>query len=172
MIEILRNRRSVRSFLHKQVEQEKIEIIIESALRSPTSRNLKPTEFILVKERETLELLGKVKAHGAEFLKNANFAVVVIADTLKSDTCIEDASIASIVMQLTAEGLGLGSCWAQIRLRFDENGVSAEDNVRKILKVPENYLVESIIGFGYPKYKPKSIPLEDLSFDKVRKEKF
>lgn len=172
MINILRSRRSVRNFLKKQVEQEKIEIIIESALRAPTSRNLKPTEFILITEKETLNLLSTAKAHGAEFLKNVSFAVVVVADTLKSDTCIEDASIASITMQLTAESLGLGSCWAQIRLRFDKNGIIAEENVRKILNIPQNYMVESVIGFGYPASKPKAIPFAQLDFHRIHESKF
>lgn len=172
MINILKNRRSVRNFLKKQVEQEKIDIIIESALRAPTSRNLKPTEFILIREKETLSLLSTTKAHGAEFLKNANFAIAVFADTVKSDTCIEDASIASIIMQLTAESLELGSCWAQIRLRFDKNGIIAEENVRKILNIPQNYIVESVIGFGYPAYKPKPIHFDQLDFHRIHENKF
>jgi len=167
MIEILRNRRSVRSFLNKEVEEEKINILLEAALRAPTSRNLNPTHFILVKDKETLKKLSAVKSHGAAFLSNANIAIVVIGDTQKSDTCIEDCSIASIIIQLTAESLSLGSCWAQIRLRYDNENRLAEDNVRKILNIPPHFLVESIIGIGYPANKPKPIKYEELDQSRI-----
>ena len=101
MIEILRNRRSVRNFLNKDIEKEKLDILLEAALRAPTSRNLNPTNFILVKDREILKKLSTAKSHGAGFLANANIAIAVIGDTQKSDTCIEDCSIASIIIQLT-----------------------------------------------------------------------
>lgn len=162
MIEILRNRRSVRNFLNKDIEKEKLDILLEAALRAPTSRNLNPTNFILVKDREILKKLSTAKSHGAGFLANANIAIAVIGDTQKSDTCIEDCSIASIIIQLTAESLNLGSCWAQIRLRYDNKNCLAEDNVRKILNIPSHFLVESIIGIGYPANKPKPIKYEDL----------
>lgn len=55
---------------------------------------------------------------GAAFLADAAMAVVVMADPLASDVWIEDASIASIMIQLQAEDLGLGSCWIQVRERL------------------------------------------------------
>lgn len=167
MIEILRNRRSVRNFLNKDIEKEKLDILLEAALRAPTSRNLNPTNFILVKDREILKKLSTAKSHGAGFLANANIAIAVIGDTQKSDTCIEDCSIASIIIQLTAESLNLGSCWAQIRLRYDNKNCLAEDNARKILNIPSHFLVESIIGIGYPANKPKPIKYEDLDQSRI-----
>lgn len=172
MIEILRKRRSVRSFLKKDVEDEKIEILKESLLRAPTSRNINPTEFILVKDKQTLQSLSKVKAHGAEFLAKCNMAFVIIGDTSKSDTCIEDCSIASIILQLVAESLELGSCWAQIRLRYDNDKKPAEENVRKILNIPDKYLIESIIGIGYAASKPKPIEYSKLQQNRIHEEKF
>jgi len=172
MIEILRKRRSVRSFLKKDIEEEKIAILKEALLRAPTSRNINPTEFILVRDQNTLQKLSKVKAHGAEFLAKSNIAFVIIGDTAKSDTCIEDCSIASIILQLAAESLGLGSCWAQIRLRYDNNKKLAEENVREILNIPDNYLVESIIGIGYPANKPKPIDYSMLQQKRIHEESF
>jgi hypothetical protein len=54
-----------------------------------------------------LQKLSTAKVHGAGFLSNANIAIAVIGDTEKSDTCIEDCSIAAIIIQLTAESLNL-----------------------------------------------------------------
>ena len=64
-----------------------------------------------------LAKLSVCKPAGAAFLKDCALAVVVLANVMESDVWVEDASIASIYMQLQAEDLGLGSCWCQIRIR-------------------------------------------------------
>ena len=70
--------------------------------------------------------LAKSKQHGSEFLKNAPLAIVICADSTKSDVWVEDCSIAAIIIQLTALSLGLGSCWAQIRDRQHDYEITAE----------------------------------------------
>jgi nitroreductase len=75
---------------------------------------------------------------------------VVCADAGKSDTWIEDCSIASILLQLTAQSLGLGSCWVQIRGRDHADGTPAEEHIRKLLGLRENLAVESIMSIRYP----------------------
>jgi len=112
MIELLRKRRSIRKFLPEKVTPEHIDIIIEAALRAPSSRGINPWEFILVDDPEKLSKLATSKQHGSEFLENAPLAIVVCADSTKSDVWVEDCSIAAIIIQLTAWSLGLGSCWA------------------------------------------------------------
>jgi nitroreductase len=172
MIDILRKRRSVRNFLDKEVEEEKVQLLLEAVLRAPTSRDINPTEFILIKDKKMLQELSTVKAHGAGFLGNANIAIAVIGDTEKSDTCIEDCSIAAIIIQLTAESLNLGSCWAQIRLRKDRQNNLAEDNVRGLLNIPSHFLVECIIGIGYPANRPTPIKYEDLDKKRLHFERY
>ena len=54
MIELLRNRRSIRQYLDRPIEPEKIERLKEAALRAPSSRNIDPWEFIFVDDRELL----------------------------------------------------------------------------------------------------------------------
>jgi nitroreductase len=166
MIELLRKRRSIRKFTQQQVEPELVETLIEAALRSPSSRGINPWEFILVDDPETLYRLSKSKQHGSEFLENAPLAVVVCADTTKSDVCIEDCSIAAIIIQLTAVSLGLGSCWAQVRNRRYDPEKSSEAYVRDILGLPEHLMVESIIGIGHP--AERKIPITKLQRDKIR----
>ena len=51
------------------------------------------------------------KEQASQFIADAALAVVVVADPLASDVWIEDASIASIYLQLQAEDMGLGRCW-------------------------------------------------------------
>ena len=116
---------------------------------APSSKRSTGWEFIVIEEKEKLEKLSYCKEFGAKPIAGAAMAVVVLADPLKSDVWIEDASIASILMQLQAEDLGLGSCWIQIRNRLTENGQSAEDYIREMLGIPYQIQVLSVITFGH-----------------------
>lgn len=168
MIELLRKRRSIRKFTAERLAPETIEILIEAALRAPSSRGINPWEFVLVDDPELLLRLSKAKQHGSEFLKGAPLAIVVCADSSKSDVWIEDCSIAAIIIQLTAVSLGLGSCWAQIRNRRHDAERSAESYVRDLLGLPEQITVETVLGIGHPAEKKHPVPAVKLQHGKIR----
>ena len=167
-IEMLRKRRSIRKFTEENVATETIGMLIEALLRSPSSRGINPWEFVVVDDKELLVCLSRSKEHGSEFLGNASLAFVVCADSSKSDVWIEDCAIASIIVQMAAQSLGLGSCWAQIRNRRHDGCGSAEDYIRGLLDLPAHLKVESIIGIGHPAETKMAIPAKDLQFDKVK----
>ena len=150
LIDLLKSRRSIRQFTDKPVEQEKEDILIEAVLRSPSSRGLNPWKFIIVKNKKTIEQLSRAKAHGSAFMKNASLALVVCADPEKSDVWVEDASIASILLHLTAHDLGLGSCWVQIRRRNHDDAKKSGQYIGDLLGLDKKLEVEAIIAIGYP----------------------
>ena len=172
MIELLRKRRSIRKFTQGKIAPETVELLIEALLRAPSSRGINPWEFIVVDDKELLSGLARSKKHGSEFLKNAPLAIVVCADSTKSDVWIEDCAIASIIVQMAALSLGLGSCWAQIRNREHDGGRSAEEYIRELLGLPEHMKVESIIGLGHPAEIKRPIPSEDLHYGKVSRNRY
>jgi nitroreductase len=167
LLSLLQSRRSVRRFLPRPIEQEKIDQILEAALRAPSSRGRQPWEFIVVSDRERLTALAQAKAHGAEFLAGAALAVVICADPARCDVWIEDCAIAALLLQLEAAALGLGSCWAQLRLRDHADGRSAEAVVRAVLGIPAGYAVPVIIGLGYPESTLPGHPRDALPWDKL-----
>jgi len=169
MIELLRKRRSIRKFTQEKIAPETIELLIEALLRAPSSRGINPWEFVVVDDWELLARLSRAKGHGAEFLKNAPLAIVVCADGTMSDVWIEDCSIASIIVQLAALSVGLGSCWAQIRNRMHDSGRPSEEYIRELLGLPDHIKVESIIGIGYPAETRKPISAKDLQYEKVKR---
>ena len=154
MLEMIQKRRSIRKYLSKTIETEKVQILLETALRAPSSRGLNPWEFILVDQGELLEKLALSKEHGSSFLKNAPLGIVICADPARCDVWIEDASIVGAYLQLAAESLGLGSCWIQIRQRQHSQLKTAEEYVREVLSIPDDLRVEAIIAIGYPAEKP------------------
>jgi len=172
MIDILRNRRSIRKYTEQPIEQDKLDILKEAALRSPSSKNINPWEFIFVDDKETIGRLKECKPHGIMPLKTAPLAIVVCADETKNDVWIEDCSIASILLQLTAQSLELGSCWIQIRNRMHSGELSSEKHIQKLLGMPENYRVLSIVAIGYPDQQRAGKPFEELQFEKIRMNRF
>ena len=165
--EMLYTRRSIRSFADRPLERETVDTLVQAALLSPSSRSIKPWEFIVVDKPEILTELAGSKEHGSNFLGKAPLALVVIGIPGISDVWVEDCSIASLLVQLQAESLGLGSCWIQIRGRKHSGEVSSEDFVKALLEIPGDRSVESIIAIGHPGETKSPYTREDLPFDKV-----
>ena len=91
------------------------------------------------------------KPHGADFLAEAALGIVVCGDSRASDTWIEDCSIASILVQMVAQSLGLGSCWVQVpEPEVRRRTTTSEQCIQALLDTPENLKIESIIAIGYP----------------------
>ncbi|SDU37692.1 nitroreductase family protein [Desulfobacula phenolica] len=167
-LNLIKGRRSIRKFKDRPVEKEKINTLIEAALRSPSSRSINPLEFIVIDDKIILEQLSKAKPHGAGFLKEAAIGILVCGDASKSDVWIEDASIASVFIHLAAHDLGLGSCWIQIRKRAHSDSKTAETYIKELLNLTQDtILIESIIAIGYPDEIKKGHAKDSLQFHKV-----
>lgn len=164
---LLSQRRSIRKFKEQPLKPEEVELILKAALKSPSSKNQRSWQFVVVEDREMLDKLSEAKEHGATFLKGCALAVVVMGDVTVTDVWIEDASIAAICMQLQAEDLGIGSCWAQIRNRQSADDQDASHNVRALLDVPYQLEVLTIIGFGYKDQDRKPLNDDDLPWEKI-----
>jgi nitroreductase len=167
MLDILRERRSIRRYKGRKIETEKIEQLMEAALRSPSSRGINPWRFVFVTDKATLEVLSRANESGSDFLKGAALGVVICAAQGESDVWVEDCSIAAIILQLAGCSLGLGSCWIQVRKRMHSIDHSSEDYVKRVLGLPENFFVESMIAFGYPDEEMDPVPKEQLEYEKI-----
>lgn len=172
MIDLLRERRSVRKYTEQAIETEKLEILKEALLRSPSSKGINPWQFIFVNKSELILQLKDCKPHGAGPLESAQLAVVICADETVNDAWIEDCSIASILLQLTAQSIGLGSCWIHIRNRKFSETKTSESYIQELLDIPDHYKVLSIISIGYPDQQRQGKNFDDLQFEKIKKNKF
>ncbi len=171
-ISLLKNRRSIRKYTDQAIDSDKIDILLEAALRAPSSRGFNPWEFIVIKDEKLLEKLSMAKPHGASFLKKAKLGIVICADENRSDVWVEDASIASAIIHFAAESLGLGSCWIQIRKRKYNDNKSSEAYIAEILDLPESMRVESIIAVGYPNENKRPHPKDSLNFNKLHLDQY
>lgn len=172
VLNLLRKRRSIRKFKKLPVEQNKVNLLVEAAVRTPTSRGFNPWEFIVVDDPDLLGKLALAKQHGSAFLDGAPLAIIVAADTTKSDAWTEDCSIAAFTIQLAAEELGLGSCWAQIRMRSHDATTTADDFLKGLLQLPPSFSVECIVGIGYADEEKEGHSRESLPYDQVHMNQF
>jgi nitroreductase len=173
MIKEIERRRSVRKYIDKPVESEKIIQLIDSARIAPSGSNTQPWHFIIVKEESTKEKLSE-KSHNQKWMLTAPVFIVCIADIcprIEEDInisvdeqssyealkqAIRDTSIAIEHIILEADNLALGTCWvAWFR----------QEEIRPILEIPKDKYVVGIITVGYANETPKPRPRK--SFDEI-----
>lgn len=162
----------MRKFTDQELTHDEVVMLMKAALMSPSSKRSNCWQFVIVDDEELLERLSYCKEQSASFIKDAALAVVVMADPLASDVWIEDASIASIMIQLQAEDLSLGSCWVQVRERFTSDGIPSNEYVHQVLDIPLQLQVLSIIAIGHKGMERKPFNEEHLQWEKIHLNKY
>lgn len=165
--DLILNRRSIRRFTDEPVAAEDVQKILAAGLLAPTSKNKRAWEFVVVEDKEMLERLSNCKPVAAQAIANAAFAVAVCVDGTATDAWIEDASIASAYMQLQAADLGLGSCWIQVRGRFDAMDAPSEEYIQEALGIPETFPVLCVMVFGHKAEERKPLDPEKILWERV-----
>lgn len=169
---LVQQRRSIRRFTEEKVSEEDVKTILRAALMSPTSKSCRAWQFVTVDDKSIIARLAHAKSAGAEFVEGAPLAVVVCGNTEASDVWIEDASIAAATMQYQAAELGLGSCWAQMRLRGQNDGTPADTIIHDILGLPDSMSVLCVLAFGHPAMERKPQDESKLKWENVHTNKW
>lgn len=170
MIEAIRKRRSIRNFLKKEIEDEKLREVLKAAMFSPNSWGTRPWEFIVVRSAETKAALAKASAHSG-FVDKAPIVVVVCFDTKKGKRFKEDSSIAAEHIHLEAINQGLASCFVQVAEAGDPPG-SAEQLVKELLSIPGDVRVMCMMPLGYAVRELAGHKDSEYDDAKVHDEKF
>lgn len=165
--ELIRTRRSMRKFTEQELSQDEVVTLLRAALMAPSSKGTHAWEFVVVDDKELLLGLSQCKDKGAELIAGAPLAVVVLADPAVSDVWVEDASVASTMLLLQAEDLGLGACWVQMRNRTMADGKPAEEMVRALLHIPPHLRVLSVVAVGHKGMERKPFNEDRLLWEKV-----
>ncbi len=155
LLDLLKNRKSVRDFLNRPVEREKIMMCLEAARVAPSECNSQPWRFIVVDETQLKNKLCDAAFSGIysinSFCKMAPVIVVVISEKSKflariggmfrgTKYYLIDIGIACEHFVLEAEDLGLGTCWI---------GWFNEQGVKSILNIPQHKKIDILIALGY-----------------------
>jgi nitroreductase len=147
-MEIITNRRSIRSYKSDKIEDDKLDYILQAFRKAPSAKNLQPWKLVVVKNKHKREDLA-IACNNQSFISEAP---VVIAACAKEEEAYGlmgghmssypvDIAIAMEHLILAATEQGLGTCWI---------GAFKENLVKGILGVPENIRVVALTPVGYP----------------------
>ena len=169
----IKTRRSIRKYTDEPLPENALRHILLAGMYSPSSRNRRPWEFILVNDPDMLKKMSGCRVGSAKMLEHAKAAIVVIGNPEVSDVWIEDCSIAMSNMHLTAADQGVGSCWIQIRNRISrKDGMTSEAFLKELFSLEEKYAVEAILSLGIPAQERPPLQLDERLWEKVHFETF
>ena len=173
MLSTILHRRSVRQYTDTPIPEEQLNTILYAGLSAASSKNRRPWEFIVVRERTMLDKLSCCRPGAEKLLGGCTAVIVVAANSDAVDVWVEDCASAMTQMHLMADALGIGSCWLQIRLRNAPDGThSAEDVVKELLGIPAHISVMAILTLGMPASHPAPHTIDELPTEKVHFEHY
>ena len=144
VLENIAERKSVRKYLNKSVEEDKIDAMVKAGMAAPSGMDRRPWEFVVVMDRAALDSMA-AKLPYAKMLTAAPLAIVVCGDTTLSSYWFLDCSAATQNVLLAAEALGLGAVWTAAYPYEDRIDV-----VRQNTGLPEHIVPLCVIPIGYP----------------------
>lgn len=168
-LELAQTRRSLRTYLDKPVEKEKLEYILECARLAPSWKNMQCWRFIVIDDAAGREAVAESMGEsnpGRKALMSAPIVIVLCAVTRESETwegkdyMMLDAGLAMEHLILAATEQGLGTCW---------QGLFEEEKVRAALNVPEDVRIVAMSPVGYAAEERRPRPrkaMTDIVFHK------
>jgi len=149
-LNVLKSRRSVRSYSEKPIPKEVLEEIIEAGLYAPTGRNCRNTLFLVVTDKELRDKLSRMNAQvmgtDSDPFYGAPCVIVVFADTARY-TYVEDGSVAMANLMNAAFSLGVDSCWIhRARQMFDSEEGRA---LARSFGIPDSFVGVGNCILGY-----------------------
>lgn len=159
VVDAIKRRRSIPRFTSMEVEDAKLDLLIDLARAAPSAYNRQPWFFYVVKKVEIRNQIRKwFKAF--KHIQTAPVIIVACADR-NSKYYIHDCCLAIGNIMLAAVPLGLGTHWTS---PFKFAGKDPDKGIRDLLKIPPKYSVISLISIGYPdqQAKPKDRKLKDI----------
>lgn len=162
----IKKRHSTRKYIHKDLDNHDIAVILEAARHAPSSGNLQSWRFVIVRDAHRKESIAEA-CQKQYWMNTAPVHVVVTAETEKvqqfygirgerlyaSQNCA--AAIENIL--LTATALGISSCWV---------GYFDEEELGGIIGAPRSSRVQAVITLGYEEFEEtvEKAPLHNITF--------
>jgi nitroreductase len=144
--DVVEQRRSIRTYEDRPVEEEKLERILDAARLAPSAGNRQEWKFVVVRDRELRRQLMQA-ARGQQFIADAPVTIAACAPehehvmSCGHPSFLVDVSIALEHIALAARALDLGTCWV---------GAFDQRQVRDVLDIPDSVEVVGLMALGYP----------------------
>jgi nitroreductase len=165
--ELIEERRSIRAYQQREVEEEKLRKVLHAASRAPSAGDLQAYQIVVARDPRARRSLAGA-AYDQLFVGEAPVVLVFVASPSRSAVrygsrgknlyCVQDATIACAYAQLAAHDLGLGACWV---------GAFSEQMARESVGVAADEVPVALLPIGYPAERPQPTPRRRLS-DTIR----
>jgi len=158
VMEAIRKRYSIRSYEDKEVEEEKLNLILEAGRLAPSASNSQEWRYVVVRDKQTRQKLVEAAA-GQTFVGEAPVVLACCAQTdghimRCGQPCYPiDVAISIDHMTLKAVEEGLGTCWI---------GAFNEAKAKEILGVPDEIRIVELLTLGYPAHVPEGKARKEL----------
>jgi len=157
VFDAIRSRRSIRKYKDKPIAWDLMVQILQAGKYAPCAGNYMNWKFIVVKTDPKRKVIAK--ACNQEWMEQAPVFVVVVAEPMKAERfygtrgsrlyTVQGCAASIQNMMLMATNIGLGSCWV---------GAFNEDDIWRILGLPEETSVQGVVTFGYADEQPEMPP--------------
>ncbi|HID30822.1 MAG TPA: nitroreductase family protein [Desulfobacterales bacterium] len=164
-MKIIKERRSVRRFKSDPIREEDLQRILDAARWAPSAGNMQPLELIVIKDKAVKQQLARA-ALNQFFIAEAPLVIVVCANVPRTTRryghrgarlyVIQDTAAAAQTIHLAAYSLGYSTCWV---------GAFDDEEVAKVIRVPDSVKPMAIIPVGKPAEKPSPpprLPLDEI----------
>ncbi|AKB80752.1 Nitroreductase family protein [Methanosarcina barkeri 3] len=151
IFDTIKDRRSIRTYKSERIPQEKLEKLLEAARLAPSAANRQNWKFIVV-ENEQVKKQLVTACNNQAFVGTASHIIAGIGD-LSQKWHQVDLAIALEHIVLEAVELGLGTCWI---------GAFNEDEVKRLLRIPQDKKVVALLTVGIPDESPTARPRKTL----------
>lgn len=169
VINTIMARRSVRKYLEKPVEHEKLEAVVRCGINAPSGMNRQPWLVRVVEDQQLLSAVNEVyKAKNADAVsRDADFKnmfrnapnIICVCTPAKGGGEL-DAGLLGENMMIAAQSLGLGTCCLGGPVRFLNSEPEAKFFLDR-LDIPADYRLNYIIAIGYPDEQPDAKPRDE-----------
>lgn len=167
IIDIIKNRRSIRKYKDKPLAKRQVEEIIDSGRLAPSARNTQNWKFIVVTDKQLIKQMSEyvvskviddprysfVKERSGQvddpILYSAPALIFIVAEEKDKWSTI-NCALAAQNMMLYAYSIGIGSCFIGMARFINENS-----ELKKRLKVPNGHIIQGTIALGYADEKPE-----------------
>jgi nitroreductase len=144
MLDLIQSRRSIRKYTSEPIADADIQAMLEAAMAAPSANNVKPWEFVVVRDRELCRKLADTHTY-SKMAADAAAVFVICGREGESRHWVEDTSAATQNLLLAAAGLGLGAVWVACYPSVEREGY-----VRELLGLPASLRVLCLVPAGHP----------------------
>lgn len=161
--DVIKSRRSIRRYQEKSIPQKDIDDILNCAHLAPTAINIQPWLIGCITDKSLLQKLADTADHG-KFIKEAAACFAVFCEKGQK-YYLEDGCTAAMNIIYACAAKGIGTCWVAGDKKAYVN------DIRKLLNVPAQYTLVSLVAVGYPAEQPKPAkkPVSEVTFTNTYK---